>query len=250
MKKIVVALCAVSAILFTSCLDVTQEITLNEDGTGTYVNTNDMSNVLTIAKNMGAASSDKMPTNPIDTSFSFSSGADSIADLSAEDRALLKKGSVHIVMNMENEKFVTVMNFPFTTMDDIQKFNRLSGKMMKENMKARMPADMNMGGQQMPEPSSFDDYYTLEFSKGELKKKLNKEKYATVDQDEFLSGLKQAAAMGLPVVSTYVINLPRPAEKVEGKKVKLSDDKMKVTVKTSMDDFFDNPESLEFKIKY
>jgi hypothetical protein len=109
---------------------------------------------------------------------------------------------------------------------------------------------MPMGADAMPESSSFDDYFTLEFSKGELKKKLNKEKYAGVDKDEFLNGMKQAGAMGIPVISTYIINLPRPAQKAEGKNVKLSEDKKKVTVLTSMDDFFDNPEALEFKIKY
>jgi hypothetical protein len=250
MKKIFLILFAISSVILTSCLDVTQEITLNEDGTGTYVNTNNMSNVLTIAKNMGAASSDKMPANPIDTSISFAANADSIPDLSAEDKELLKKGTLHIMMNMEDEKLITTMSFPFSTLDDIQKINRLSGKMMKETMKTKMPPDMNMGGQEMPETSSFDDYYTLEFSKGELKKKLNKEKYANVESDEFLNGMKQAAAMGIPVSSTYIINLPRAAEKAEGKNVKLSEDKMKVTIKSSMDDFFDNPESLEFKIKY
>jgi hypothetical protein len=250
MKKILLSLIAGTAILLTSCLETTQEITLKDDGSGTYVNTNDMGKILTIAKNMGAGSGNKMPTNPIDTSFSFASTADSIADLSAEDRELLKKGSVHIVMNMEDEKFISVMSFPFSTLDDIQKFNHLSGKMMKETMKTKMPPDMNMGGQEMPEPSSFDDYYTLKFSKGELKKELNKAKYANVDKDEFLNGMKQAASMGIPVTSTYIIDLPRPAEKVDGKNAKLSEDKMKVTISSTMDDFFDKPESLEFKIKY
>jgi hypothetical protein len=250
MKKILVSLFAGSAILLTSCLDTTQEVTLNDDGSGTYVNTNDMSKILTIAKNMGAASSDKMPQQAIDTSFSFASAADSIPDLSAEDKELLKKGSIHIKMSVEDEKFTTVMSFPFTTLGDIPKFNRLSGKMMMESLKGKMPSEMPMGTDAMPESSSFDDYYTLEFSKGELKKKLNKEKYADVEKDEFLNGMKQAGAMGIPVISTYIINLPRPAEKAEGKNVKLSEDKMKVTVSSTMDDFYDNPEKLEFKIKY
>jgi len=249
MKKILVSLLAGSAILLTSCFETSQEITLHEDGSGTYVNTNDMSKILTIAKNMGAASNDKIPAT-VDTSFSFALAADSIPDLSAEDKELLKKGNVQIKMNLEDEKFISTMSFPFTTLNDIQKINRLSGKMMMTTMKSKMPADIPMGSPEMPEPSSFDDYYTLEFSKGELKKKLNKDKYANVDKDEFLNGLKQAGSMGIPVTSTYIINLPRPAEKAEGKNVKLSENKMKVTVSVTMDDFYDNPESLEFKIKY
>jgi hypothetical protein len=250
MKKLLFSFFASCAILLTSCLDTTQEITLNDDGSGTYVNTNDMGKILTIAKNMGGTSTDKLPQQAIDTSFSFASTADSIRGISAEEKEMLKKGSIHIMMNVEDEKFTTVMSFPFTTLGDISKFNRLSGKMMMESLKGKMPSEMPMGADAMPESSSFDDYFTLEFSKGELKKKLNKEKYAGVDKDEFLNGMKQAGAMGIPVISTYIINLPRPAQKAEGKNVKLSEDKKKVTVLTSMDDFFDNPEALEFKIKY
>jgi hypothetical protein len=250
MKKVLVSLFAGSAILLTSCLETTQEITLSDDGSGTYVNTNNMGKILTIAKNMGAASSDKMPLQAIDTSISFALSADSIPGLSSEDKELLKKGTLHITMNMEDEKLITTMSFPFSTLDDIKKINSLSGKMMMQTMKDKMPGGMPGGSEGLPEPSSFDDYYTLEFSNGELKKKLNKEKYADVDKDEFLNGMKQAGAMGIPVTSTYIINLPRPAEKAEGKNVKLSEDKKKVTVLSTMDDFYDNPEKLEFKIKY
>ena len=102
----------------------------------------------------------------------------------------------------------------------------------------------------LPAFSSLDDYYKLSFSKGELKKSLDKEKYAGATSDGYLAGLKQATSMGIEVTSTWVINLPRPAEKVEGKNAKLSEDKMKVTVKVRLDDFFETPESLEFKIKY
>jgi hypothetical protein len=250
MKKLLLTLFTGCTLLLAGCFDTTQEITLNDDGSGIYVNTNDMSKILTIAKNMGSASSDKMPKQAVDTSFSFASTADSIPGLSEEDKELLKKGSIHIKMSVEDEKFTTVMNFPFTTLGDISKFNHLSGKMMMESLKGKMPSEMPMGADAMPEPSSFDDYYTLEFSNGELKKKLNKEKYANVANDEFLKGLQQAGSMGIPVTTTYIINLPHPAEKAEGKNVKLSDDKKKITVTATIDDFFDHPESMEFKIKY
>lgn len=250
MKKIVAILIAASAILLTSCLETTQEITLNDDGSGTYVNTNDMGKVLTIAKNMGGASTDKIPQQAMDTSISFASVADSINDLSPEDKALLKKATMHIKMNVEDEQFITTMSFPFSALNEIQKFNHLSGKMMMESMKDKMPGEMPGEAAGMPETSSFDDYYTLDFSNGELKKTLNKEKYAGVEKDEFLNGMKQAGAMGIPVTTTFIINLPRPAEKAEGKNIKLSEDKKKVTISSTMDDFFDNPETLEFKIKY
>jgi hypothetical protein len=102
----------------------------------------------------------------------------------------------------------------------------------------------------MPTPTSIEDYFTTSFSKGLLLKKLNKEKYAGADKDEYLKGMKESAGMGMPMTTTYIINLPRPAKKVEGKNVKLSDDKKKVTVATDIDDFFDDPSKFEFRIEY
>lgn len=250
MKKILFSLFAGCAILLSSCFETIQEITLSSDGSGTYVNTNDMGKVLTIAKNFGSGANEKIPKEVMDTSISFASTADSIPDLTAAEKELLKKGTLQIKMNMGEDQLITKMSFPFSSLNDIQKITALSGKMMMASMKDKMPGEMPMGAGEMPPPSSFDDYYTLEFSNGELKKKLNKEKYADVDKDEFLNGMKQAGAMGIPITSTYIINLPRPAEKAEGKNVKLSEDKMKVTVASTMDDFYDDPEKLEFKIKY
>lgn len=250
MKKILFIILSAGTLLLAGCFETTEEITINEDGTGTFVNTNDMSSVLSIAKNMGAAGSDKMPVKVMDSSFSMVSAADKMEGLSEADKELLKKGTMHIKMNLDEEVMKTSMSFSFANPDDIQKFNKLAGKVMMESAKKQMPADLPMGGGELPEPSSFDDYYTLESSNGELKKKLNKEKYGNVSTDQFLAGLKQAGEMGIPITATYIINLPRPAEKVEGKNAKLSDDRKTVTVKATIDDFFDNPESLEFKIKY
>jgi hypothetical protein len=102
----------------------------------------------------------------------------------------------------------------------------------------------------MPSPTSIEDYFTTSFSKGLLIKTLNKEKYAGVQNDEYLKGMKESAGMGMPMTTTYIINLPRPAKKTEGKNVKLSDDKKKVTIETDIDDFFDDPSKLEFRIEY
>ena len=62
--------------------------------------------------------------------------------------------------------------------------------------------------------------------------------------------MREAGTMGLEIKSNYIINLPRPAKSAEGKGVKLSDDKKKVTINVTLDDFFDNPSLLEYVIKY
>jgi len=251
MKKIVLSLLA-GTVMLTGCLETTQEVTLTENGSGTLSTTSDMGMLLGMAKQMGGgAELENAGDKAMDTTIYFGTAASSMPDLSSVEKELLEKGSMNMKLNLKNEEFKTKLSFPFNNGDELVRFNKMTGKLLSIALKDQM-GDSPMGGLggQMPAFSSFDDYFILEISNGELKKKLNKEKYAAVASDEFLNGLKEAAGMGIPVGATYVFNLPRPAEKVEGTNVQLSDDKKKVTVKVELDDFFEHPEKFEFKIKY
>lgn len=252
MKRTLYAVLA-ATFLLAGCLETTQEITLKEDGSGTFSTTSDMSSVLGLAKQMGGGSEmEKMSEQEVDTVLALGNQADSLQDLSPEEKEMLKKGTMAMKMNLKKEQFLTRLDFPFNSPDEIVLYGKLTNKLLGNAMKDQMKgAATGMdAAEDLPAFSSLDDYYKLSFSKGELKKSLDKEKYAGATSDGYLAGLKQATSMGIEVTSTWVINLPRPAEKVEGKNAKLSEDKMKVTVKVRLDDFFETPESLEFKIKY
>lgn len=249
MKKVLLLISAASLML-TGCLETTQEITLNEDGSGTMSTTSDMGAILGLAKQMGGgAEMDKAGEKAIDTTILLAAQAEDIPDLTAEEKDLLKKGSMNMKVDVKNEEFKTKLDFPFNNPGEIEIFTRLTGKLLGNALKDQMDGQASGMGE-IPPMSSFDDYYKMEFSKGELKKKLNKDKYSSLSSDEYLKGLKEAATMGIPVGVTYIINLPKPAEKVEGINVTLSDDKRKVTIKADLGDLYDNPEKLEFKIKY
>ncbi|HEY2721202.1 MAG TPA: hypothetical protein VGI82_05735, partial [Chitinophagaceae bacterium] len=62
--------------------------------------------------------------------------------------------------------------------------------------------------------------------------------------------MQQMSEMGSPITANYIINLPTPATKVEGKSVKLSDDKRKVSLTVTSDDFFKDPSKFEYHIEY
>src|SRR5689334_6808179 len=255
MKKVFALLLGVSFFV-TGCLENTEEITLNADGTGTVTTTSDMAAVINLVKQMagGTQDLDNMLSETRDSTIDLSTKADSIPDLDQEEKALLKKGSLYYKMDGKANEYFTKLSFPFTNPEQISSYSKVTGKvfgsMLKEQMENNPMGGGGMGGQDMPQFSSFNDYYKLSYEKGELKKSINKDKYAQLENDVYLKSLKEAAGMGLPVTTTYIINLPSPATKVEGKNAKLSDDKKKVTVKVSIDDLYDNPESLEFKIKY
>lgn len=239
------------ALLITGCLETTQEITLQDDGSGSVTTISDMSSVLGLAKQMGGANDlEQAGDQKIDTVFSLGAQADSIPELAAEEKEMLKKGTMAMKMNLKNDEFLTKLNFPFSEPGEIAAYSKLTNKLLGNAMKEQMKSSPMGTGDEVPPMSSFDDYYKLSFSKGKLEKSLDKEKYKDASADGYLASLKQATGMGIPVNYTWVINLPRPAEKVEGKNATLSDDKRKVTIKASIEEFFDEPEKLEFKIKY
>jgi hypothetical protein len=251
MRKLFYSFLAATALVLTGCVETIQEITLNADGSGTVTNTNDMSALIGLAKKMGGAEElEKAGAQKIDSTVSLKEGADSIPNLTDDEKQMMRKGTLKIKMDLEAEKFTTSILFPFSKPSEIPAYNKLSGKIMAESMKERMAGNMGAGGDDMPEMSSFDDYYTMEYSNGELTKKLNKEKYANVESDQYLKSIKEAASMGLKMKATYIINLPRAAQKAEGKGLTLSADGKKVTVVADIDDFFEDASALEFKIKY
>lgn len=252
MKKIFLPFLFISVML-TGCLENVQEVTIHEDGSGNVNTTSDMGAVMAMVKQMAVEGMEKLDGQKVDTVFSLAQGADSIPGLNDEEKQLITKGTMSMKMDLANEQFNMGAHFPFQHLSDIEKINKLSNKVMIELIKSR--ADDEEGAEDnamagMPELSSFDNYFITTYRTGVIEKKLDKEKYAAADKDEFLNGVRQTAAMGLTMKTTYIFNLPRPATKAEGKGVTLSEDKKKVTVVGDIDNFFDDPGAFEFKIEY
>jgi hypothetical protein len=245
--------------VMTGC-ETTREITLNKDNSGTIVTTTDMSGMIGLAKMSGKSEEMGKLDEVIDTTISIGSMADSLGDdVTAEEKALLKKGKVNLEMNMPNDKMIIKIEFPFSDPAQIGRLDKLSSGLLQRTIKKQLASagkdssfsnlrGDNMTGDDMPDVS-IEDYFTTTYSKGIIEKKLKKEKYATVETDEGMKTIKEMAQSGIGN-NTLIINLPRPAKKAEGKNLTLSDDKKKVTIKNSVEDFFDDGTTLEFKIEY
>jgi len=251
MRKLFFLPVALAAFLLTGCFDTVQEITLNDDGGGNLVTKYDLSAVLSMASQMGGgADLEKAGEKKVDTTISLEEIVEKLSDLKEEEKKIVGQGSLRVNMDLKNGVFVTWVSFPFSKTSEIPTLNRLSNKILSEALKGQA-GDMSAAGlDEMPEISSVDDYYKFDFTEGELTRKVDDDKYAGVESDEYLKGLRDAAGMGMNVKNTYVINLPRPAQKVDGRNAVLSDDGMKVTVTADINDFFGDASVYAFKIKY
>ncbi|MFC0776206.1 hypothetical protein [Terrimonas alba] len=251
MKKLLGFLLAAGTVALTSC-ETTREISFNKDGSGTLVTTTDMSSLIGIAKMSGQGKGMDSVDKAIDTTISLDKMADSIPDLSPEEKDLVRKGVLGLNVNMTDEKLITKLQFPFTSGAQINKLDVISSKVMQQAMKKQASAGENappIPDDEMPK-NSMDDYFTTTYGKNLIVKKHIPEKYAKVDDDKGMQALKEMAGQGMPMSNTLIFNLPSPAKKVEGKNVKLSEDKKKVTIVSSVDDFFDDITKLEFRIEY
>jgi len=249
MKKIFLPLFALIVIILTGCFDNTQEATVNNDGTGTIAITEDMSVMMAMAKQTSAKEFE-MLNEVIDTAIALPPLAEVMPGLTDTEKEMLKRGTAHLIMDKEKEKFITTFTFRFSKPDEIPAFASFSNKILSQLMSQMMGDTMSKAGMPLPTTSSFDDYFDLVYSKGSFERKLNKEKYAKAADDEYMQGMQQANGMGISSQSTLVINLPSPAKNTSGKNLKISDDKKKITIKSDVDDFFDDPSKMEFKIEY
>ena len=250
MQKLLVLFLIGGTVAMTSC-ETTREISFNNDGSGSLVTTTDMSSLLGIAKMSGKDL--EKESKAIDTTIFLDKMVDSIPDLSAEEKELVKKGKISLTMNMGDGKLITKLEFPFSNAGQISKLDRLSAKVMQDAMKKQSEDSAGgappISGDDMPK-GSMDDYFITTYEKGVIEKKHIPAKYDSVGNDKSMQAIKEMAGQGMPMNTILIFNLPGPAKKAEGKNVKLSEDKKKVTITGSVDDFFDDVKKLEFRIEY
>ncbi len=252
MKKYILSFLIVTSVVFAGCLDTTEEIVMNEDGSGNITITNDMSAALSMAKQLGENEEDmSQGDEKVDTTISLAKEIDEKKDYSEQEKAWLRNGKLRLQMNMQEEKMIISMNFPFSHPSEIAGIKALSSKILSDKMGDPDAGGMGIPGlEDAPTPSSFDDYFVTSFTQDLIERKVNTEKYAGAQNDEYLKSMREMAGMGAPMMTTYIINLPRAVKNADGKSVKLSEDKKTVTVHVSVDDFFSDPSTLEFRIEY
>jgi hypothetical protein len=251
MKKFFSYLVVSCCIVFIGCFETTQEITINKNGTGVFSNTTDLSNMLGLLKQMGGEEAEKMENK--DTTILLKGAADSIPGLTNEQKDIVNAGKMKLLLNMKDEKLLVKLDFPFQKLSDVQMLKGILPGLSVSALK-KLPGANQVpaggGDSDSSKVKTFDSYFDDVISEKIISKTLNKSRYATAADDEFMKSLQQMSGMGSPVKVNYVINLPKKAKRVEGKAAQLSDNKKKVTVSVTSDDFFNDPSKFEYRIEY
>lgn len=250
-------------ILFSAsgCFDVVDETSINENGSGTLVTSSDMSRMISLLKNMGSSSQEMKDIDKVkkDTVIYMKDLMDSLTGLTDVQKKLIEKGTMHILMNFEEEKFSFSFSIPFSKPADILVINNSLKKskmdIISKQMDKVLPGDSGEGDENMSSGKNdgtpdLGDYFNYVSENGKLARSINKEKYATIENDKALKSLQELGQMGMPVNFKTIVNLPKPAKKAEGKGIMLSDDRKKITIEGTLDDFFEDASKFEYNIEY
>jgi hypothetical protein len=251
----------ITTFLFTGCFETTEELTVNENGSGTYHYALDFSglfDVMDAMKAMDTSSNSNMgfAKGHKDTTIQLRDYTDTASSLTAAQKALYQKGTLHLVINEDQKQFNVTINLPYQKPGDLQKIVGLMGsdengsllsKLFKEGNTMGSEGDA-MGKGRLPDLNSF---YDLLVKKGSIERKLNKTKYdSAMQQYGGQIPLDQMQDMLSSVKLNTIIHLPHALKKVSGANATTSDDKKTVTVKGTLIDLFKAPEVFSYHIEY
>ena len=253
-------------VAFSGCFDTVDEFTVAENGSGTFVNSLDMGKVLGLAKTMGGGNDEmkEFEKMKVDTVVNLKDIKDSLKKLNDAEKKVAATGTLRIQIDGKEDKLNFTFTFPFSNTSEIAPIQRVLKKAKEDVLDEIMTNLMGKGsnkneellgkgeddGQSEDMGANLDQYYTNVYEKGKFSRKLNKEKYANISDDKALKSMQEMAQMGMSISMKTVINLPKPAKKAEGKGVKLSDDKKKITMEGTLDDFFEDGSYFEYNIEY
>jgi len=239
--------------LISGCLDIDENVDIKKDGSGQMAVDMDLSQMVELLQSyMGKDELAKKGMEKMDTTILMKDIVDTAKNLSPEKKALLRTGTVHIKMDLDQKVFKTHMQFPFTSLSQLQSLYKTmsDGSLGSTNLLSGLGGGQENGGGPNPDINQFNGIYDFTCKDGVMSKKLNDEKFKALKSNPQFAQMQQASQMGVEILYTTTIALPRPVKKVDNSLAKLSDDKKTVTIKYNLVDVFDHPEQFGYNIEY
>lgn len=258
MKGLKLIFCTLFIFSLVGCLEIEEKIDVKNNGTGELTVNTDMSQMLSMMESMlGKEELEKeLPRKSVDTTVMMKDFIDTSKSISAENKSLFRTGKMHLKLNMADKVFKANMNFPFTSLTNLQKLytamndGSLNTADMFRGLTSGKPPgnDDTVGGS--PDMNQFNSIYSFTVKDGTISRKLDPVKWKNLQASPQFSQMKQTSSMGIEMPYTLVVNLPRPVKKIDNSLATLSPDKKTVTIKYNLTDVFDNPEKFEYTIAY
>jgi hypothetical protein len=252
------------------CFDINEEIEIKPGGSGQLSVRTDMSQLLEMMQTyMGPDEiAKKLPARKLDTIIQVTSLVDSAKDLNGDKKKLVKDGTVHLNLDLDQKLFRSDMKLPFSSQANLQTLytamnDQSLGMMNMSNLMlgnhgdsaAANPndgpaPDNPMASGQMPDMSGFNGIYAFEAKDGSLSRKLDAAKWKKLQENPQFAQMQTLQTMGISIPYTLTVHLPKAAKNVSNPLATLSADKKTVTLKYNIAEVFQHPEKFEYSITY
>jgi hypothetical protein len=244
--------------LLSGCFETTEDLTIAENGSGTYKTALDFGGIFEMfdaLKAMDTSSRDLgFPKERKDTTIRLRDFTDTAATLTAEQKALYKNATVNVVMDEKEKEFKLNIKMPFEKTGDVEKLAKLMGSEEGGNILSKLMKQNKTFGSEDESPGKMPDLnscFDLSVAKGRLERKLNKVRYDSLMQqfgtqfqaegmDDMLQNIKM----------NTVLHLPRAATKITAANATTSADKKTITLKGTFADLIKKPQVFAYRVEY
>lgn len=237
-----------------SCADTREELTINKDGSGLLAVNTDVSKLVSLIKSFGGDSSVSMAgmDRAVDTVMLLKDFMDTTTSIAAADKAVLRTGSVHVLLDARNNTGKIDVSFPYSSQSNLQQLysSLVNAAGSMKNITGKMSSGMPGGGNDSSSIPQLTTVYDISVKKGSYSRTVNADRYAAFAKMMKPEEMSQAAGMIGPMSYTLVINLPSPALQVSNSHAVLSADKKTVTMTSDLLNVFQHPELMEIRIGY
>lgn len=254
-------LSVVIVLLFLSSCNMHEEIDLSKEGNGHYQISIDMGQALEMMKSMGGAEKipDSVAEKKMDTTFSLSYLIDSSGgEFTPAEKAYFYNGSMNMKADMKENKMDIVLKFPVKNAMDLKSFFVVYDKVDSLNKIKKKEKEAAEAGNTNEMPNALDPSKGM-MDAGSLPVK--RSPYIITDtsiervvqtSEEMMGNMgeqAQGAQMFMAQITSMItVKLPRTVKRLEGKNVKLSDDKQSIFFSATMSEMMENPAVGGFKV--
>ena len=260
MKKFRLLLALLPVLGLTSCLEILEDVTVNENGSGEYLVSAEAGQIMNMVLSMGEdkdpAMTEKMKEKK-DTSFSLLSTLKKDSVATPEEIELFKNSTVHLKMDIENSVFTMETRHPFTSPAN---FNKLKSALTALNKKTDNPINKLLGGgdngegdeDPMSGISGFGgEGFDLVMNGNSITRTLNQAKLDELSKSAGMEGLdEQSKTMFETIKYKTVFHLPSAATVKDSKIMEVSEDRKRVSFENTLLQLFEDPKTFVFTINY
>jgi hypothetical protein len=262
MKRIKFIIAILTVCVLSSCLNIEEKISLNNDNSGNYALSIDMSKLLQTISSMGQGADSAYKDKKMDSTIFLKNYIDTATNLTAQEKALYRNSTLDVKIDMPNNVMKIKINCPFTAINDLPTIKKnlfaVIGKLDVTKAATNsltqgnaLPPGTNLGSAAQS-GSPIAQFFTFAVTPGKISYTINNKAGLQKEMaSDSIAQMKQMSMFMGDFVFNTIFVLPKAAKKFSGPGMSISDDKKTITFKRRFDDLFgDNPEILEYKIEY